>query len=60
MMKYHVHVYRVANKSEIDVKAKNRAEAMSKAIEKKKLNRLPIDFPDCDYVAVVFEGVSHE
>lgn len=55
--KYHVHVYKVIGKIEIDIEAETEIIAKTKAlklVKKSKLNTFIKS--DCNYIALAFEG----
>ena len=51
-MKYHVHIYSVISKAEINIKAKNHKDAKKKALLKVK--DLRYKKPDCEFIALSF------
>lgn len=53
-MKYHIHVYKVSGKAELDVEAVDAVEARRKALEVR--DKLGYSESDCSYVAVDVEG----
>jgi hypothetical protein len=56
MKKYHVHVYRVLYKVELDVEAVNAVEARKKGLDM-VASRMELDakWPESNYIALSFE-----
>lgn len=52
-MKYHVHIYKVVEKAEINVEAKDEVEAQEKALAEK--DKLKFSVSDCNYIAMEFK-----
>jgi len=60
-MKYHIHIYRVVGKFEIDMEAKVASEAKSKALKILKKIKNPqgiFDKSDCQYIAMAFRNTG--
>ena len=60
-MKYHIHVYKVSSKAEIDIKAVVASKAMKKALAAlKKVEKLDSIFgkSDCKYIAIAFRSAG--
>ncbi len=53
MKKYHVHVYKIVEKAEMNVEAKNEIEAKEKALS--EISKLKFSLSDCNYIAMEFE-----
>ena len=55
MKNYHIHIYKVETKYEIDIEAKNEILAKEIALEMAKNNKLKECEKDCNYIALDFE-----
>jgi len=58
-MKYHVHIYKVAGKMEVDIEAKVASIAKSKALKVLKQIKNPSSLfgeSDCQYIAIAFRS----
>jgi len=53
-MKYHIHIYKVVGKTELDVFAENEIEAKQKALEVDKYNTL-YNKSDCAKIVLAFK-----
>jgi len=54
-MIYHVHIYQVASQGEVNIEAKDKNEAMEKALDMAKEGSVSLRFPDCGQIAIPFE-----
>ena len=53
--KYHLHVYKVVDKYEVDIEAESGVDAKNKALELVKDNKMePID-SDCNYIVFDYQ-----
>ena len=52
-MSFHIHVYKIGGKAEVDVKAENEVEAKEKALAMMKQGSLTTKASDCHYIAMV-------
>ena len=55
-MKYHIHIYKISKKYEIDIKEENEVKAKLKAIKfyKEKRSKLKVVEPDCNIIVLAF------
>lgn len=53
-MKYHVHIYQIAMKGEVNIDANSEREAKEKALKMARNNEVSMRFPDCGALAIVF------
>lgn len=58
--KYHVHIYKVIEKMEIDTLAYNEIKAKEMALEAAKQGILKAIEPDCNLIAIEYEIVDKE
>lgn len=56
--KFHVHVYEVANKREVDLEANSIVNAKTKALQKATKGELPSMESDCRFIAIAFKKGS--
>jgi hypothetical protein len=54
-MKYHVHIYRVTKKWEIEIEANSEAEANKKALDRLTAQPWEAMSPDCRLIAMPFK-----
>jgi len=61
-MKFHIHIYEVKSKYEIDIEANNPIEAKTKAIEMYKTNKEKLIKceKDCDIIVLAFNEKGEE
>ncbi len=55
MKKFHVHVYEIARKMEVDVDAKTEVDAKTHALRLAKENALATVKSDCKFISLSFE-----
>lgn len=55
MPNFHVHVYKVESKAEVELDSANAEEAKSTALRLTKNEILPFASSDCSYIAIAFE-----
>lgn len=53
-MKYHVHIYQIAMRGEVNLDAKSEQEAREKALSMARKGEVSLYFPDCGALAIAF------
>ena len=53
-MKFHIHVYQIAMKGEVNIDAKSEREAREKALKMAQNSEITLRFPDCGALAIAF------
>lgn len=55
MPNYHIHVYQIALKGEVNIKSESKEEAEKKALQMARKGEVSLVFPDCGQIALGFE-----